>query len=147
MRKPGRPAFVATTGGHLVQLSLLAPLLEPDRHEDALWITHRSPQSESMLAGKRVHWVPMVHARKWHQVLRRTPGVLVAMRRAGVDRVYSTGAALGLVSKDQPEMSRLCDIEDKALFQRTATNRHEHGAGALRAGVLSAARSSSWTLK
>lgn len=92
------PAFVATTGGHLVQMSLLAPLLEPQRHRDALWITHRTPQSESMLAGRRVHFVPPVEARDWATVLRRTPSVVGALRRHRVDAVYSTGAALALAA-------------------------------------------------
>jgi UDP-N-acetylglucosamine--N-acetylmuramyl-(pentapeptide) pyrophosphoryl-undecaprenol N-acetylglucosamine transferase len=77
-------------------MSLMAPILEPERHEDALWITHRTPQSESMLAGERVVFVSPVEARDWMTVLRRTPGVLTTMRRHRVDRVYSTGAALAL---------------------------------------------------
>lgn len=92
------PAFVATTGGHLVQMTLMAPLVEPERHEDALWITHRTPQSESMLAGRRVHFVPMVDARDWGAVVRRTPSVLGALRRHRVDTVYSTGAAIALAA-------------------------------------------------
>ncbi len=90
------PAFVATTGGHLVQLDALAPVLEPDRHRDGIWITHRTPQSESMLRGRRTVFVPPVHAREWATVLRRTPEVLAALRRHRVDTVYSTGAALAL---------------------------------------------------
>ncbi|GGC07517.1 glycosyltransferase [Cellulomonas carbonis] len=93
-----RAAFVATTGGHLVQMALMAPTLEPERHEDALWITHRSPQSESMLTGRLVHYVPMVDARDWRAVLRRTPSALAALRRHAVDRVYSTGAAVSLAA-------------------------------------------------
>ncbi|MBO1752652.1 hypothetical protein J4G33_12635 [Actinotalea sp. BY-33] len=92
------PAFVATTGGHLVQLYLMAPILEPDRHQDALWITHRTPQSESMLEGRNVAFIPPIHARQWHTVLGRTPQVLAAMRRHHVDTVYSTGAALALAA-------------------------------------------------
>ena len=91
-----RPAFVATTGGHLVQLRLLAPVLEPERHRDALWITHRTPQSESMLRDERVVFVDAVEARDWRAVLRRTPTVLRELRRHGVDTVHSTGAALAL---------------------------------------------------
>ncbi len=100
-RHPGTPdgpvpAFVATTGGHLVQLSHLARVVEPERHERGLWITHRTPQSESMMADKRVHFVPFVHARRWDQVLARTPLLLQLLRKAGVDVVYSTGAAVSL---------------------------------------------------
>jgi UDP-N-acetylglucosamine--N-acetylmuramyl-(pentapeptide) pyrophosphoryl-undecaprenol N-acetylglucosamine transferase len=90
------PAFVATTGGHLVQLHLLAPHLEPDRYRDGIWITHRTPQSESMLADRRVHFVPEMNARDWRTVVRETPAVLGLLRRHRVDTVYSTGAALAL---------------------------------------------------
>ena len=92
------PAFVATTGGHLVQLSHLVRVLEPERHERGVWITHRSPQSESMLAGRRVHWVPFVHARRLDQVALGTPRLLGLLRREGVDVVYSTGAAVSLAA-------------------------------------------------
>ncbi|QTE29653.1 glycosyltransferase [Pengzhenrongella sicca] len=93
------PAFVATTGGHLVQMTLMVPFLEPDRHRDALWITHRTAQSESLLRDeRRVVFVPPVEARDWLTVLRRTPEVLTALRRHHVDRVYSTGAALALTA-------------------------------------------------
>ena len=92
-----KPAFVATTGGHLVQLSLMVPVLEPERHRDAVWITHRTPQSESLLRDQRyVVYVPAVEARDWKTVLRGSPVVLAALRRHHVDRVYSTGAALAL---------------------------------------------------
>lgn len=77
-------------------MMMLSEALEPERHEEALWITHRSAQSESMLADRRVLWVPEVHARQWQQVLRRTPEVLSGMRAHCVDTVYSTGAALAL---------------------------------------------------
>lgn len=92
------PAFVATTGGHLVQLNLMSPVLEPERHQDALWITHASPQSESMLEGRDVVFIPPIHSREWHNVLRRTPAVLAALRRRRVDTVYSTGAAIALAA-------------------------------------------------
>ncbi|KGM12168.1 glycosyltransferase [Cellulomonas bogoriensis] len=92
------PAFVATTGGHLVQLSLMAPVLEPERHENALWITHRTPQSESMLAGRDVMYVPTIRSRDFRNVARSTPSVLRELRRHSVDTVYSTGAAIALAA-------------------------------------------------
>lgn len=92
------PAFVATTGGHLVQLSLLAPVVEPERHQDGIWITHRTPQSESMLAGKRVQFVPFIYSRQLGQVLSGTPRLVNLLRREGVDVAYSTGATIALAA-------------------------------------------------
>lgn len=107
--KPGAvPAFVATTGGHLVQLSHLARVLEPERHERGIWVTHRTPQSESMLAGKRVHYVPFIRARRFDQVLTGTPRLLRLMRREGVDVAYSTGAAVSLAALP---LARLVGVE------------------------------------
>ncbi len=94
--RQGRPVFVATTGGHLVQLANLAPLLEPERHEAGLWVTHRSPQSESMLAGYDVRFVPFIHARKVDRALLATPKMLRLLRQADADTVYSTGAAVAM---------------------------------------------------
>ncbi|WP_380165767.1 glycosyltransferase [Jannaschia sp. R86511] len=93
-----KPAFVATTGGHLVQLTHLARVLEPERHERGLWITHRTSQSESMMAGRDVRFVPFVEARRLDQVLTSTPRLLRLLRREGVDVVYSTGAAVSLAA-------------------------------------------------
>lgn len=94
--RTGRAAFVATTGGHLVEMRLLATLLEPERHHDALWITHRTPQSESVLEGERVLFVDFVEARDIFAAARRAPLITRTMRAARVDAVYSTGAALAL---------------------------------------------------
>lgn len=91
-----RPAFVASTGGHLVQLYLMASVLEPERHRDGLWITNRTPQSESMLRDERVIFIDPVDTRDWAAAIRRTPTILRALRRHHVDAVYSTGAAVAV---------------------------------------------------
>lgn len=91
-----RPAFVATTGGHLVEMRLLASLLEPERHRQALWITHRTPQSETVLAGEDVLFVDFVHTRDLRAAVRVTPEVVAALRAHRVDAVYSTGAAIAV---------------------------------------------------
>lgn len=90
------PAFVASTGGHLVQLSGLAPLIEPERHHDGLWITHENDQSRSLLEGRNVVFVPLVETRRLDHVLTRTSTVLRLLRRHHVDTVYSTGAAIAI---------------------------------------------------
>jgi UDP-N-acetylglucosamine transferase subunit ALG13 len=77
-------------------MRMMAPLLEPERHTDAVWITHPAPQSRTMLAGDRAHFVEAVHPRDWRAALRRAPEILRILRRNGVDRVYSTGAGIAI---------------------------------------------------
>ncbi len=94
--RDGRPAFIASTGGHLVEMRLLAPVLEPGRHRQALWVTHRTPQSESALAGEDIVFVDHVGSRDYAGVVRVAPRILRALRTHDVDTVYSTGAAIAL---------------------------------------------------
>lgn len=94
--RPPRPAFVATTGGHLVEMRLLAGILEPERHGQALWITHRTPQSETVLAGEDVLYVDFVRTRDLRTAVRVTPGLVRALRSNRIDAVYSTGAAIAV---------------------------------------------------
>lgn len=98
VRTDRRPAFVATTGGHLVQLMHLAPLIEPERHRDGLWITHRTPQSESMLEDRNRVFMPPIHARQWGQALGAMPSLLCLLRRSNIDVIYSTGAAISVAA-------------------------------------------------
>lgn len=91
-----RPAFIATTGGHLVQLTMLAPVLEPERHEVGLWITHDTEQSRALLAGRQVHYVPFIKARDWASVVSAWPRAVRLLRSENIDVAYSTGAALAL---------------------------------------------------
>ena len=50
--------FVATTGGHLTQLTSIADRIPHD--PDSLWVTHANPQSESLLADRDVYYVPYI---------------------------------------------------------------------------------------
>ena len=87
--------LVATIGGHLTQLADLFSRLDPV-DENCFWVTNRSPQSESLLAGEAVTWVSEVTSRDVRGVARN---VLVArrMRRdRGVTRAISTGSGIAL---------------------------------------------------
>lgn len=97
-RQVGRPAFIATTGGHLVEMDVLAPLLEPERHHQGIWVTHLKAQSASLLHGRETVFVPFINARDWRVVLRQSPSIALKLRRLGVDRIYSTGAAIALAT-------------------------------------------------
>jgi UDP-N-acetylglucosamine transferase subunit ALG13 len=52
-----RPLLIATAGGHLTQLSALAPRLGIDT-DAACWVTTDTAQSRSLLAGRDVVWAP-----------------------------------------------------------------------------------------
>ncbi len=46
--------LVANDGGHIMQLHTLRPRLGIG--DDVVWVTPKTPQTESLLAGERVHW-------------------------------------------------------------------------------------------
>ncbi|HXV91903.1 MAG TPA: glycosyltransferase [Pseudonocardia sp.] len=85
--------LVATTGGHLLELVTLAARLPGT--DDALWVTNDTEQSRSLLAGRRVHFVPYVGVRKPVDVLRCLPDAR-RLRRHGVTRAVSTGSGIAL---------------------------------------------------
>jgi len=86
--------FVASTGGHLSQLLRLSDAM--DAANDSLWVTFRSPQSESMLRDRRVLYVPYVRPRDVIGVLRAARVINRVFVEEKFDRVVSTGAALAL---------------------------------------------------
>lgn len=86
--------LAASTGGHLAQLVRLAPDLGAG--PDSLWVTFRTPQSESLLRGKRVHYVPYVRPRDVAGAMRAAAHVRRLIRRESFDQAVSTGAALAV---------------------------------------------------
>ena len=91
-------AFVATSGGHIVELVQLAERL---RHDDRagtgqVWITNDSLQTRDLLIGRTVELVPFVDERDHLGVLRSIPEARRLYRRHGVNRVVSTGSAIAL---------------------------------------------------
>ncbi len=83
--------LVASTGGHLAQLTRMAPQL--DVSEDSLWITFKNPQSESLLAGQRAVFVPYIRPRDWWGTIKLARTVHSILRRERFDLAISTGAA------------------------------------------------------
>ena len=86
--------FTAGSGGHLMQLKILAQAGLAGADE-IIWVTDRTPQSESLLKGERVVYLP-------HRAPRDILGVVRnawAVRRLftpEVTRVVSTGAGIAL---------------------------------------------------
>lgn len=88
--------FVASTGGHLAQLERLSSLMP--HADDSVWVTFRSPQSESLLAGRRVVWVDYVRSRDLIGVLRASREIRRLLTREHFDVAVSTGAAVAVAA-------------------------------------------------
>jgi UDP-N-acetylglucosamine transferase subunit ALG13 len=58
---PGRQLLAASTGGHLAQLAKWSQAI--GSASDSLWVTFKSPQSDSLLQHRRVLYVPYVAPR------------------------------------------------------------------------------------
>jgi len=86
--------FIASTGGHLAQLVRLSGAM--DASPDSLWMTFDSPQSHSLLDGRRVEYVPYVSPRDVAGVLRTQRITNRILRCEGFDVAVSTGAGIAL---------------------------------------------------
>ena len=86
--------MLASTGGHLSELVRLAPRLWPPA-EDELWVTFDSPQSRTLLAGRRVRFIRDTQPRDWRSVLINTRSART-MLNCDIDAVVSSGAGIAL---------------------------------------------------
>jgi UDP-N-acetylglucosamine--N-acetylmuramyl-(pentapeptide) pyrophosphoryl-undecaprenol N-acetylglucosamine transferase len=86
--------LVANDGGHLMQLHTLRPRLGVG--DDVVWVTPRTPQTESLLAGEQVHWAFPCPPRDTRALARNTIACRRLFREHDVSLVVSTGAALAL---------------------------------------------------
>ena len=110
--------LVANDGGHLMQLHTLRPRLGVG--EDVVWVSVRTPQTESMLAGERVHWMAPCPPRDVAAVARNAVAARRIFREHDVHLVVSTGAALALAVLPQ---ARLRGIE--TVYIESATRRDQ----------------------
>lgn len=86
--------LVANDGGHLMQLHTLRPRLGVG--DDAVWVTPRTPQTESLLAGERVFWAEPCPPRDVAALVRNTALCRSLFEEHRVSLALSTGAALAL---------------------------------------------------
>lgn len=87
--------LVAETGGHLEQLVQLQPRLSPE-FDNVTYVTSLNPQSRSVLAGRRVHFVPRVPPRDWRTAARTLRTAQRHIRLEEVTDVVSTGSAVAV---------------------------------------------------
>lgn len=89
-----RLLLVASTGGHLSQLVRLAE--RENAAEDSVWVTFDSPQSRSMLRGKRVLWVDYIAPRDLRRTAMAYRRIAAELDPRDFDGVLSTGAAVAV---------------------------------------------------
>lgn len=92
----GKVLLVASTGGHLTQLTRMANSWDIDN--DSLWVTFDTHQSRSMLEGKRVLHVPYIAPRDLKAAAVATRIITQEVAGENFDRVVSTGAGLALAA-------------------------------------------------
>ncbi|EON22948.1 glycosyltransferase 28 domain protein [Nocardioides sp. CF8] len=94
--------LVANDGGHIMQLHTLRRRL--DIGDDLLWMTPRTPQTESLLAGERVRWTRPCPTRDLGALVRNTWEARDVFSRHDLSLVVSTGAALALAVLPQARL-------------------------------------------
>lgn len=103
----GRHLLVATTGGHLAQLVKWARIIGSDA--DSLWVTFETPQSESLLRGRRVLYIPYVGSRDIGPAGRAFVRIMkdIDWRKEAFTSAVSTGAAVGVVGLAAAQLHRI----------------------------------------
>lgn len=90
-----RALLVASTGGHLEQLTRLLPRLTP-AFDDVAFASFDDQQSRSLLADHVVHYVDKIPPRGWREALRATPRAVKLLRTGGFTDIISTGSAIAV---------------------------------------------------
>lgn len=90
-----RVLLAATPGGHIQELVEWVRRIA-DLPTDRVWVTAKTPQTTSLLAGEEVIWVPPVATRQLGRVLGTVPLAASIARRVRPSMVVSTGAALSV---------------------------------------------------
>jgi UDP-N-acetylglucosamine--N-acetylmuramyl-(pentapeptide) pyrophosphoryl-undecaprenol N-acetylglucosamine transferase len=90
-----RTLLVASTGGHLDELTRLRHRLSPPADE-ADWVTFDDPQALSLLAGETVHYIPYIPPRGYAEVGRAIREATRLLRTGAYSRVVSTGSGIAI---------------------------------------------------
>ncbi len=85
--------LVASPGGHIEELRLLLPTLGIDP-ADAVWVTSRTVQTESLLEGRPVRWIAPVASGQLGRAAASLPAAVRLHRQVRPRLVVSTGAAI-----------------------------------------------------
>lgn len=91
--EPRRVLLVGSSGGHLAQLIALKPWWE---HRERAWVTFRTPDAMSLLAGESVDFAYHPTTRNVPNLLRNFVVAARVLRRRRPELVVSTGAAVAI---------------------------------------------------
>lgn len=89
--------LAANDGGHITQLHLLSRRLAYPEGAETLWLTVATPQTESLLAGEKVHWLSPAKTRDMRAVARNTASAAQRIyTRTRFTHALSTGSSVAL---------------------------------------------------
>jgi UDP-N-acetylglucosamine:LPS N-acetylglucosamine transferase len=88
-----RIGLVGSSGGHLVQVLAVR---DAWRDDDRFWVTFRTPDAESALAGERVYWCHHPTNRNVKNLVRNTLLAIRVLVRERPTHLLSTGAAVAV---------------------------------------------------
>ncbi|MDQ3405078.1 MAG: glycosyl transferase family 28 [Actinomycetota bacterium] len=94
-RESGTTLCVASTGGHLDELSRIIRAVTPAT-PDVEWVTFDDPQIASSLRGEVVHFLPYIPPRGYKEIMRAVPLVSALLRSGRYSRIISTGSAIAI---------------------------------------------------
>ncbi len=97
--------LAANDGGHLTQLHALVDRMVDI--ENRLWVTVPTAQTESLLAGERVHWMVPAPTRDWRAMLRNARLIRHLFYVYDISSAISTGSSLALSALPQAARRRI----------------------------------------
>ncbi|GAB2636583.1 glycosyltransferase [Prescottella soli] len=89
-----RVLWVASSGGHLTELTRIARTTSADEQSD--WVTFDTPQTRGALQGQRCHFVDYIAPRDLRRAVKASSWAIRHLRREKYDVCISTGAALAV---------------------------------------------------
>jgi UDP-N-acetylglucosamine transferase subunit ALG13 len=103
----GRHLLVASTGGHLAELNEWSKNI--GSAPDSLWVTFKSPQSDSLLRNRRVLYVPYVAPRDVRGTINAFMRMMkqIDWKAEAFTSAVTTGAAVGLAGLAAARLHRV----------------------------------------
>src|SRR5690606_15180821 len=105
--------LISSPGGHVSELWRIERSLGVNK--ESLWITSRTEQTEELLHGRRVAWVPYVAPRDWRGSHQVSKIATQCARREEFFACLSTGAALAGLALPRVALNGLKTIYVESL--------------------------------